>query len=261
MIQDITVSTRGARQVSDKHPSRILVIDLGGSQVKILATGQTEKRQAESGETMTPLRMVEMVKELAQGWDYEAVSLGFPGPVGPEGPRADNQSLAPGWVGFDFAAAFGVPVKVSNDAAMQALGSYAGGRMLFLGLGTGLGSALVTERSIISLELGSLRYTRKRTLHDCLGRAGLRRMGVRRWREVLAEAVAYLKAAFVADYVMLGGGNAKKVDEPPPWSRLGSNLCAFRGGYRLWGLELTPTLTPDGRQEELPAADREWRMI
>jgi polyphosphate glucokinase len=244
-----------------ERPSRILVIDLGGTRVKILATGQTEKRHASSGPEMTPVRMVETVRELAGDWDYEAVSLGYPGPVGPEGPRTDNGGLAPGWVGFDFAAAFEVPVKVSNDAAMQALGSYAGGRMLFLGLGTGVGSALVTQRSILPLELGNLRFTRRRTLHDCLGRAGLAHLGRKRWRKALAEAVEMLKAAFEADYVMLGGGNAKKVGKPPAWARLGSNLCAFRGGYRLWGLELTPTLTPDGRQEEPAPADREWRMV
>jgi polyphosphate glucokinase len=245
----------------ETHPSRILVIDLGGTQVKILATGQTERRQAPSGHEMTPVRMVEAVKELAKDWEFDAVSLGYPGPVGPEGPRSDNDNIGPGWVGYDFAAAFGVPVKVTNDAAMQALGSYAGGRMLFLGLGTGVGSALVTGRSIVSLELGNLRFTRKRTLHECLGREGLRRLGARRWRRALTEAVGFLKASFGADYVMLGGGNAKKIGEPPPWSRLGSNLCAFRGGYRLWGMELTPTLTPDGRQEEPPPADREWRMV
>lgn len=249
------------KQDQDKHPTKILVIDLGGTQVKILATGQTEKRRAASGKSMTPVKMVDAVQQLAQGWDYEAISLGYPGPVGPEGPRADNGNLAPGWVGFDFAAAFGVPVKVTNDAAMQALGSYAGGRMLFLGLGTGVGSALVTQRSILPLELGNLRFTRRRTLHNCLGRDGLRRLGLRRWREILKDTVGFLKAAFGADYVMLGGGNSKKVGEPPPWARLGSNLCAFRGGYRLWGLELTPTLTPDGRQEEPPPADREWRMF
>jgi polyphosphate glucokinase len=243
------------------HPSKILVIDLGGSQVKILATGQTGKRRAPSGSEMTPVKMVDTVRALAEGWEYEAVSLGYPAQVGPEGPRADNASLAPGWVGFDFAAAFGVPVKVSNDAAMQALGSYAGGRMLFLGLGTGVGSALVQKRSIVTLELGSLRLTRKRSLHDSLGREGLRRLGLRGWRAAVADAVAFLKPALIADYVLLGGGNAKKIGEPPPWSRLGSNLCAFRGGYRLWGLELTPTLTPDGRQEEQPPADLEWRMF
>jgi polyphosphate glucokinase len=245
----------------DKHPSKILVIDLGGTQVKILASGQTERRCAPSGTIMTPLKMVEVVRELAGDWQYEAVSLGYAGPVGPEGPRADNANLGSGWVGFDFAAAFGVPVKVSNDAAMQALGSYAGGRMLFLGLGTGVGSALVTGRSIMPLELGNLRFTRKRSLHDYLGRAGLKRLGLAAWRQAVAEAVGFLRESFAADYVMLGGGNAKKLKEPLPWSRLGSNQCAFRGGYRLWGLELTPTLNPDGRQQELPAADREWRMV
>lgn len=246
---------------AETRPSKILVIDVGGTQIKILATGETERRQAPSGREMTPVRMVEVVRDLAKDWQYDAVTLGYAGPVGPEGPRSDNDNLGPGWVGFDFAAAFGVPVKVSNDAAMQALGSYAGGRMLFLGLGTGVGSALVTGRAILTLELGNLRFTRKRTLHDFLGREGLRRLGRRRWREAVAEAVGFLKGAFAADYVMLGGGNAKKIGEPPPWSRLGSNLCAFRGGYRLWGLELTPTLTPDGRQEEPPPADREWRLV
>jgi polyphosphate glucokinase len=249
------------QQATENRPSKILVIDLGGTRVKVLATGQTEKRHASSGPEMTPVRMVEAVRTLAEGWDYEAVALGYPGPVGPEGPRTDNGGLAAGWVGFDFAAAFGVPVKVCNDAAMQALGSYAGGRMLFLGLGTGVGSALVTQRSILALELGNLRLTRRKTLHQCLGRAGLARLGQKLWREAVAETVDMLKAAFEADYVMIGGGNAKKIGKVPPWARLGSNLCAFRGGYRLWGMELTPTLTPDGRQEEPPPADREWRMV
>ena len=246
---------------SEMHPSKILVIDLGGTRVKILATGQTEIRKAPSGKEMTPVRMAEAVKELAQGWEYEAISLGYPGSVGPEGPRGDNVNLAPGWVGFDFAAAFGVPVKVANDAAMQALGSYTGGRMLFIGLGTGVGSTFVTERSILPLELGSLRFTRKRTLNDYLGRAALRRLGLQKWRQAVAETVEVLRAAFLVDYIMLGGGNAEKILKPPPWSRIGSNRCAFCGGYRLWGLELTPTLNPDGRQEELPAADREWRLF
>ena len=144
---------------------------------------------------------------------------------------------------------------------MQALGCYAGGRMLFLGLGTGVGSTFVNERSILPLELGELRFTRRRSLNEYLGRAALKRLGVRRWRQAVAEAVNFLKGAFVVDYVMLGGGNAKKIREPPAWARIGSNLCAFRGGYRLWGLELIPTLTPDGRQEEQPAADREWRLL
>jgi polyphosphate glucokinase len=244
-----------------KHPAQILVIDLGGTQVKILATGQTEKRKADSGPAMTPVRMVEVVRELAKDRTYDAVSLGYPGLVGPEGPRKDNANLGAGWVGYDFAAAFGVPVKVSNDAAMQALGCYADGRMLFIGLGTGVGSALITGRSILTLELGQLRFSRKRTLDEWLGREGLKRLGLQKWRRVVAQAVDFLKTAFEADYIMLGGGNAKKVGDPPPGSRLGSNLCAFRGGYRLWGLELSPTLRPDGRQEELPPADLEWRLF
>jgi predicted NBD/HSP70 family sugar kinase len=251
----------GGEHASFTRPSKILVIDLGGTRVKALATGQTDRREAPSGQALTPVRLVEVARGLAEGWEFEAVALGYPGLVGPEGPRADNPALAPGWVGYDYAAAFGVPVKVSNDAAMQALGSYEGGRMLFLGLGTGVGSALVTGRSIVPLELGNLRYSRRRSLHECLGREGLRRLGARRWRRALAEAVGLLKAAFAADYVMIGGGNAKKVGEPPPWSRLGSNLCAFRGGYRLWGLDLAPTLEPDGGRDEQHAADREWRMV
>ena len=247
-------------QTVEKRPTKILVIDLGGTQVKVLATGQTEVRKAPSGREMTPVKMVDVVRELTHDWDFEAISLGYAGQVGPEGPRADNTNLAPGWVGFDFAAAFGMPVKVSNDAAMQAIGSYAGGRMLFIGLGTGVGSALITQRSVLTLELGELRIRRKSTLNNYLGRAGLERLGVRKWREAVADAVTFLKPAFLADYIMIGGGNAKRIKEPPPWARLGSNLCAFRGGYRLWGLELAPTLTPDGPHEELPAGDREWRM-
>lgn len=250
-----------ARASADSHPTKILVIDLGGSQVKILATGQTERRKTESGPNMTPLTMVEAVRELAAGWDYDAIALGYPGPVGPEGPRSDNKNLAPGWVGFDFAAAFGMPVKVTNDAAMQALGCYAGGRMLFIGLGTGVGSTLVTRQSLLPLELGQLRFSRRGSLNDYLGREALKRLGLRRWRLAVAETVGFLKESFMADYIMLGGGNSKRIREPPPWSRIGSNLCAFRGGYRLWGLDLIPTLTPDGRQEEPPVADREWRLV
>jgi polyphosphate glucokinase len=243
-------------------PQKILVVDIGGTNVKALATGQTERRKAPSGPDFTPAKMAETVRRLAEGWEYEAVTIGFPGVVGPDGPRAEPGNLGPGWVGFDYAAAFGVPVKVINDAAMQALGGYAGGRMLFLGLGTGIGSVLIARRNIMPLELGGLRFTRKRILFDYLGREGLKRRGLAKWRAAVAEAVAMLQAAFMADYVLLGGGNAKKIGEPPPGVRLGSNQHAFRGGYRLWGLDMLPTQTPDGRQVEPPEpADREWRML
>src|SRR5207244_3642112 len=183
---------------------------------------------------MTPVRMVEVVRELAAGWEYEAVSLGYAGPVGPEGPRADNPNLGPGWVGFDFAAAFGVPVKVINDAAMQALGSYEGGRMLFLGLGTGVGSALITGQVIIPLDLGALMFDSRQTLNDVLSRRGLRRLGKRAWRKIANQTVTTLMRAFMAEYIVIGGGNAKLLKELPPGARLGNNLTAFRGGFRLW---------------------------
>ncbi len=251
----------GPRPAANGRPGKILVIDLGGTNVKVLATGQTHRRKARSGPNFTPQKMVEDVQKLAADWEYDAVTFGFPGLVGPDGPRSDPANLGPGWVGFDYAAAFGRPVKVTNDAAMQALGAYAGGRMLFLGLGTGIGSVMISGRSILPLELGRLRYTRKRSLDQLLGRGGLGQLGLKKWREVLTEAVTFLKEAFVADYVMLGGGNAKKVGKPPPGARLGSNQHAFRGGYRLWGLDLAPTQTPDGPLEEPQPADVEWRLV
>ena len=162
---------------------RILVVDIGGTKVKILATGQTEPRKAPSGQrASTPTRLVTLVTELAEGWNYEIVSIGYPGLAGDHGPRSEPGNLGPGWVGFDFAAAFNRPVKLINDAAMQALGSYEGGRMLFLGLGTGLGSALISENSIVPLELGRLSARRKRTLGQLLGREGLKRIGLSAWR-------------------------------------------------------------------------------
>src|SRR5262245_1403754 len=202
---------------------RILVVDLGGSHVKILASGQKESRRAPSGKRLTPARMVEIVKRLARGWKYDAVSLGFPGPVGRDGPSEQPVNLGKGWVGFDFAGAFGCPVKVLNDAAMQALGSYDGGRMLFLGLGTGLGSTLVSAKVLVPLELGQLPYKNKGTLADWLGKEGLNHIGREAWQRALEEAVAVLKGAFAADYIVLGGGNAAKVKPVPQGCRLGHN--------------------------------------
>jgi polyphosphate glucokinase len=240
-------------------PATILAVDVGGSGLKVLATGQSEPRRRASGPSMTPQEMVAAVRELAADWNYEAVSVGYPGQVGDHGPRSEPGNLGPGWVGFDFHAAFGRPVRMINDAAMQALGSYDGGRMLFLGLGTGLGSTLIAENVIVPLELGQLRYRRGRLLGEVLGRPGLKRLGEKKWRKAVAEAVPALMAALLADYVVLGGGNAKRLREPPPGSRLSNNLTAFRGGFRLWHVEDVRTLAGEERPPVPPAA--EWRLI
>ena len=241
-------------------PASILVVDIGGTKLKILASGQTEPRRAPSGPEMTPQRMVETVRALAGDWQYEAVSMGIPGPVSDHGPRSEPGNLGPGWVGFNFAAAFERPVRIINDAAMQALGSYDGGRMLFLGFGTGLGSALIADRVIVPLELGNIPEPGGRTLGEILGRRGLKRLGKKRWRRAVAWAVPALMASLLADYVVLGGGNAKEIKEPPPGSRLSHNLTAFRGGFRLWHLDDVPTHSDGG---EMPPAPKpaDWRLI
>jgi hypothetical protein len=227
-------------------PTSILAIDIGGTKVKILATGQTEPRKAESGKEFTPARLVETVRALADGWEYEAISIGYPGLVGSQGPRSEPGNLGPGWVGFDYAAAFGKPVKMINDAAMQALGSYEGGRMLFLGLGTGLGSTLITGNVIVPMELGRLIFDADRSLGDVLGRHGLEKIGKGEWREAVNRVVTALMHAFLVDYIVLGGGNAKLVKDLPPGVRLGHNLTAFRGGFRLWGVEDVWVLAASG---------------
>jgi polyphosphate glucokinase len=238
---------------------KVLAVDIGGTKIKALATGHHEPRKAVSGRGLTPARMIEIVRTLAEGWEFEVISIGYPGMVGPGGPRSEPGNLGPGWVGFDYAAAFDHPVKITNDAAMQALGSYEGGRMLFLGLGTGLGSSLIAENVIVPLELGRLPYRRRQTLGDVLGRAGLKASGKPAWKAVVVEVASMLMAAFVADYVVLGGGNAKLLKVPPPGCRMGHNLTAFRGGFRLWGLEGVPVQGSDHMENAAPAT--EWRMI
>jgi predicted NBD/HSP70 family sugar kinase len=250
-----------APAAAEPRPSKILVVDIGGSKVKILATGQTEPRKTTSGKSLTPAKMVEAVKKLASDWDYEAVSVGYPGLVGAHGPRSEPGNLGAGWVGFNFAVAFDRPVRVINDAAMQALGSYEGGRMLFLGLGTGLGSALISENAIIPLELGQLWHKEGGTLGAALGKKGLERLGKEAWTAVVKEVVAALTVAFVADYVVLGGGNAKKLKGLLPGIRLGHNLTAFRGGQRVWNIEYVPTLSADGDPAAPPRPPSEWRVI
>ena len=213
---------------------RILVIDVGGSHVKLLATDADEARRFDSGPDFTPTQLVERTRELSTDWNYDAISLGYPGAMGPNGPSAEPGNLGPGWVGFDYEAAFGKPIRIVNDAVMQALGGYDGGRMLFLGLGTGLGSSLVTERVIVPLELGSLAWTNGETLFDLLGRDGLERRGRNAWMQTLRDATHTLRDAFMADYIVLGGGNVEQVEPMPSGTRRGGNDDAFTGGFRLW---------------------------
>lgn len=214
----------------------ILVLDIGGSHVKVMHSCSEERRKFDSGPEMTPGRLVDGVCAALDGWTFDRVSIGFPGPVKEGKPAVEPKNLGKGWIGFDFAQAFGVPCKIINDAAMQALGSYEGGRMLFLGLGTGLGSALISGSVIVSLELGDLRYSRGETLEDRLGKSGRKMLGQKKWEANVHEAVAFLRISFIADYVVLGGGNAKQLETLPDGARRGKNRNAFYGGLRLWGM-------------------------
>ena len=245
---------------------KILAVDVGGSKVKFLASGETEPRKIVSGPQLTPARMVEKVRKAARGWRYDAVSIGLPAMVGPAGPLAEPGNLGHGWVGFDFAAAFGCPVRIANDAAMQALGSYDGGRMLFLGFGTGLGSALIAEHVILPLELGDLPF-RDASFSAIFGREALEEKGKKAWRKRVVRTIPALQKAFMADYVVVGGGNAKHLRKKlPPGVRVGNNLNAFRGGFRLWGIEEVRTLHQEGTAPHTPArpvasANGEWRVL
>jgi polyphosphate glucokinase len=211
----------------------VLVLDVGGTHVKILATGQKESRQFDSGPKLTPQMMVAGVKQLVGDWKYDAVSIGYPGPVLHGKPVVEPHNLAPGWVAFDYRAAFGRQVKIVNDAAMQALGGYKRGKMLFLGLGTGLGSTLIVDGILEPMELGHLPY-KKATYEDYVGVRGLEKHGVHKWRRHVADVVKLLVAALEPDEVVLGGGNVKKLKELPPGCRAGDNANAFVGGFRLW---------------------------
>jgi polyphosphate glucokinase len=221
----------------------VLAIDIGGTHVKILATGQQERREFPSGPTLTAEAMVAGVKALAKGWKYDVVAIGYPGPVMQNCPVAEPHNLAPGWVGFDYGAAFGCPVRIINDAAMQALGSYRKGKMLFLGLGTGLGSTLVVDGIVEPMELGHLPY-RKATYEDYVGLRGLEKWGKKKWRQHVADVVERLVAALQPDDVVLGGGNVKKLKELPPGCREGDNANAFLGGFRLWESAKAPRRKP-----------------
>jgi polyphosphate glucokinase len=215
---------------------KVLVVDIGGTHVKILATGQKEPCKLASGPTLTAQQMVTEVRKAVSKWSYDVVSIGYPGPVLRGCPVAEPHNLGCGWVGFDFEKAFRRPVKVVNDAAMQALGSYKRGKMLFLGLGTGMGSALVVDGNVEPMELGHLPY-KKGTYEDYVGLRGLEKYGKRKWRRYVADVVAHLIAALEPEDVVLGGGNARELKELPPGCRVGDNANAFLGGFRLWEKE------------------------
>jgi polyphosphate glucokinase len=230
---------------------KILAVDVGGTHVKILATGHKQKREIVSGPGMTARQMVAGVKKLARGWAYDAVSVGFPGPVIHDHPVAEPHNLGPGWLGFDFAAAFGVPVKVINDAAMQALGSYRSGKMLFLGFGTGLGSAMIVDGILEPMELGHLPY-KKGTYEDYVGAGGLKRLGKKRWRKHVKDVIERLVAALEPTDVVIGGGNLIHLKQLPAGCRAGSNAHAFTGGFRLWR---------DARAKKRPASRKSKRRV
>jgi predicted NBD/HSP70 family sugar kinase len=213
---------------------KILVVDVGGSNLKLLASGERTPRKLASGPDLTPARAVAAVKRATRDWRYDHVSLGYPGFVVEGRPVAEPANLAPGWVGFDFERAFGCPVRVLNDAAMQALGCYRGGRMLYLGLGTGLGSALVLDGELMPMEIAHLPFRGGRSYEDWLGKRGLARIGLARWRRCVAEVAEELAHVLEIDDLVLGGGNTKKLAKLPRGARRVDNSNAFEGGFRMW---------------------------
>jgi polyphosphate glucokinase len=217
---------------------KVLVVDVGGTNVKMRMKGQKEATKIPSGPTMTSKKAVDIVKQATKGWDYNCISLGYPGPIINGHPLREPHNLGGGWVGFDFNKAFGVPVKLINDAAMQAVGSYKGGRMLFLGLGTGLGSAMIVDGVLEPMELAHLGYKKGKTYEDYLGLRGLERLGKKHWRKEVCKVTDLLKASLGADYVVLGGGNVKKLKECPKGAVIGSNDHAFIGGLLIWGQDM-----------------------
>ena len=214
---------------------RVLVVDVGGNNIKLLANEGDRRAKTPSGADLTPALLLKRVAELTAGWPFDYVSLGCPGPVSHDRLTREPHNLGSGWINFDFAEGFGRPTRVINDAAMQAAGSYDGGKMLFLGLGTGLGAALVTEGVVVPLEIAHLPYQKKWSYEDCVGRRGLDRLRPKGWELAVHDVVNRLMAAFLADYVVLGGGNAKRLRALPARCRLGANELAFKGGLRLWG--------------------------
>ena len=220
-----------------KSSHKILVLDVGGTNIKLQATGQKQPRKIPSGPDMTAKDMVRDVKAVTRDWKYDRVSIGYPGPVTAGHPVREPVNLGGGWVGFNYKKALGCPVRIVNDAAMQALGSYHGGRMLFLGLGTGLGSAMIVDGVLEPMELAHLPYKHGKTYEEYLGLRGLKRLGKKKWRKEVFKITEKLIGALQADYVVLGGGNAKKLKKLPPGARMGRNENAILGGFRLWAKE------------------------
>ena len=213
---------------------RILVLDVGGTHVKMRMGSAGEVREFASGPKLTPRRMVREVRKLTADWRYDGISMGYPGVVFHGRITADPHNLGPGWIGFNFSKAFGKPVRIVNDAAMQAMGSYEGGRMLFLGLGTGLGVTLIMDGIVEPMEIGHMPYKHGRTYEDYVGERGRERLGNRKWRKVVEKIVEQLRTVLEVDYVVLGGGNVRKLKHLPRYARAGDNLNAFIGGMRLW---------------------------
>jgi polyphosphate glucokinase len=220
--------------MQQKAQRRVLAIDVGGTHVKLKVSGQRETREFESGPTLTPRKMVARVRQLTGDMKYDVISIGYPGVVVHGKIVTEPYNLGRGWMGFNFRKAFGRPTQLMNDAAMQAIGSYEGGRMLFLGLGTGLGSALVVDGTVAPMELAHLPYKHGRSYEDYVGDRGRRRLGAKKWRRTVAAVVEQLSKALEADYVVLGGGNASKLKKLPKNARLGDNEFAFLGGFRVW---------------------------
>ena len=215
---------------------KILVLDVGGSNVKLMIS-RSEKRKFKSGPDLTPREMVAQMKPLLRDWSFDAVSMGFPAPVRNGRIISEPKHLGPGWTRFNYEKALGKPIRIINDAAMQAVGSFHGGRMLFLGLGTGLGSTLIWETSVLPLELGDLPYGNGDIIEDYLGKSGMKQLGEKAWKREVLRAVLSLKKSLIADYVVLGGGSAKKFDELPSGIEPGHNRNAFLGGVRLWQID------------------------
>lgn len=235
MTDEIGAAINQSLMMEGSEPQKVvLAIDLGGSHVKVSLSTIGGKRAEESGPQMTPDEMVKAVKDLASDWTYDVIGMGYPGTTANNKPSVDPHNLGPGWKDFDFEAAFGKPVRLVNDAMMQAIGSYEGGRMLFLGLGTGLGAAMIADNVCLPMELAHLPYRKGNTFEDYVGERGLQRRGKSKWRESVEDVAAKLYAAMEPDYIVIGGGNVDKLKTMPPNCRAGANENAFRGGFRIW---------------------------